>query len=101
MSPEATAVLLGLGCLAFAGYLAFRRYGWPGVVAVLTAAAGLAAALWPRRAPVVAPPPPKAPDGRVSRTAGEIIEQREAKAREAIAAAESPEDVADIMGNQK
>ena len=101
MSPEATAVLLGLGCLAFAGYLAFRRYGWPGVVAVLTAAAGLAAALWPRRAPVVAPPPPKAPDGRVSRTAGEIIEQRESKAREAIAAAESPEDVADIMGNQK
>ena len=101
MSAEATAVLLGLGCLAFAGYLAFRRYGWPGVVAVLTAAAGLAAALWPRRAPVVAPPPPKAPDGRVSRTAGEIIAQREAKAREAIAAAESPEDVADIMGNQK
>ena len=101
MSAEATAVLLGLGCLAFAGYLAFRRYGWPGVVAVLTAAAGLAAALWPRRAPVVAPPPPKAPDGRVSRAAGEIIEQREAKAREAIAAAESPEDVADIMGNQK
>ena len=101
MSAEATAVLLGLGCLAFAGYLAFRRYGWPGVVATVAAAAGLAAALWPRRAPVVAPPPPKAPDGRVSRTAGEIIEHREAKAREAIAAAESPEDVADIMGNQK
>ena len=101
MSAEAIAVLLGLGCLAFAGYLAFRRYGWPGVVAVLTAAAGLAAALWPRRAPVVAPPPPKAPDGRVSRTAGEIIEQREAKARERFSPDASAQQVSDEIGRLK
>jgi len=101
MTTYAAAVVAGLGCLAFAGYLAYRQWGWPGVGIAITAAAGLAAAFWPRRVPVVAPPPPKAPDKRVARTAGMIIEEREAKARAAIAKAETPEDVADIMGRQE
>jgi hypothetical protein len=94
-------IVLSLVLLAVAGVVLYRRFGWPAVVAMLSGAAGLVAALWPRRGSMPTPPPPKAPDARVARTAGQIIEERETKAREVIAAAESPEDVADIMGRQK
>lgn len=94
-------IVLSLVLLAVAGVVLYRRFGRPGLVALLSGAAALLATLWPRRVSVPAPPPPKAPDARVARTAGQIIEEREAKAREVIAAAESPDDVADIMGQQR
>ncbi len=94
-------IVLSLALLAVAGVVLYRRFGWPAVVAMLSSAAALVAALWPRRVSVPAPPPPKAPDARVARTAGQIIEDREQKARAVIEAAEAPEDVADIMGRQK
>lgn len=94
-------IVLSLVLLAVAGVVLYRRFGWPGVVALLSGAAALVAALWPRRVSVPAPPPPSVPDARVARTAGQIIEERETKARAVIEAAESPQDIADIMGQQR
>ena len=96
--PTPTLLLLLLAGVG--GWFAYRRFGWPGLVATLGGVAALAAALLPRKGAVKSPTP-SAPDTRVKRTAGDIIEARETKARETIAKASTPEDVADIMGQQK
>ena len=72
------------------GYYAYRQWGIKGAVATALGMLASVMAALPKKRPIVAPPPPVDLDP-VKRTAGNIIESREKKAREAIQQADADE----------
>jgi membrane protein implicated in regulation of membrane protease activity len=99
-------LLIALGvAAAVGGYVAYRRYGWKGIASVATALAVAVLALVARRGRkhvVQRPPPP--PTNRVEPVHTEataVVAEREAREREAIRAADDPDELAARLRSQR